>query len=193
MSFISQFGASLLLGPMCIALALWQRFTGNRHDARLWPMCIILVVLTTAALKVYFSACSIHLFNVHSISGHAAFSAIAYGGISVVTFASSRRYWAIAGRIVVAAWVLMIGASRVVVGAHTTAEVIVGLAIGAAGVALFAGRYQSREPRPAVALILAAAAVAVVVADVPVQRFSVEPYLHWLGAQLTPYGRYICL
>jgi membrane-associated phospholipid phosphatase len=89
--------------------------------------------------KLAFAACAgrYSLFGVESPSGHAALSVTFYGCVAalIATGRTAGRRWALCGA--VGAPLLAIGASWVALEAHTTPEVVVGVSIGAASIALF--------------------------------------------------------
>ena len=129
----------------------------------------------------------------HSPSGHTAFSAIAYGGFTVIAMAGSRSLRANLFRVGIALWVLLIGYSRVAVKAHSPGEVIVGLVIGGISVALFASLYRGRVRPPyllAGSILAAVALVALLV--IPDQVFTLEGWLHKLAHSLVPYRAQLC-
>lgn len=193
MSFISRFGSILLLGLLSAAIALWLTLRGQRRGAWAWCLSLTAVGGLTAALKIYFEACSLRPYDVHSPSGHAAFSAIAYGGLAVVALRARRHWLASAATALLALWVLLIGVSRVVIRAHTSAEVVAGLLIGGAGLVFFGLCYRGARPPSPALLALGAVALAAAALALPLDRFALEPYLIRLGARLAAHRPLLCV
>lgn len=192
MMLVTHFGATVLLAPFALLVAAWLCYAAGAREALLWCGCVAGVGVVTALGKIYLAACDLRLIDVHSPSGHSAFSAIAYGGFTVIAMSGSRSLRANLFRIGIALWVLLIGYSRVVVRAHTPAEVVAGLLIGGIAVAVFAGLYRGRVRPPyllAGAMLLALALVALAM---PNQVFTLEGWLHRLARMLLPYRELMC-
>ena len=186
MSLLTHFGAIALLTPFALVIALWLWRAVGRAAALWWCLCVTGVGLAVALAKVYLAACAPAWIALRSPSGHAAFATIAYGGYTVIALAGRRSARAWTFRAAIAAWVLLIGVSRVVVHAHTPGEVVAGLIAGALGLAVFAWRYQGRRRPPyrwAAALLLL---VGVVALATPTPHFTIEPWLRLAAGWLQP-------
>lgn len=192
MAVVTHFGAIVLLGPFALAVAVWLALRAGRREALLWCACVAGVGGLMALLKIYFAACDLRVFHIHSASGHAAASAIAYGGFTVIAMAGSRSLRANLFRVAIALWVLLIGVSRVAVRAHTPAEVVAGLFIGGVGVAVFACLYRGRVRPPYALAGGALLLVAVIALSMPSQTFVLEPWLRLLASLLEPYRPLLC-
>ncbi len=193
MMLVTHFGATVLLAPFSLLVAAWLWRAVGWREALLWCGCVAGVGIVTGLAKIYLQLCGLHLHGVHSPSGHTAFSAIAYGGFTVIAMSGSRSLRANLFRVGIALWVLLIGYSRVVVEAHSPNEVIVGLVIGGASVAVFAALYRGRVRPPyllAGSILLAVALVALLV--IPDQVFTLENWLHRIAHQLVPYRGSLC-
>ncbi len=190
---VSHFAATLLLGPFCLLIALWLASRVGRGEALLWCACVLGVGLTVALFKIGFGACRSHWGDIRSPSGHTAFAAIAYGGFTVIAMGCSLSLRALLFRLAILAWVLLIGVSRVRLGAHSWGEVWCGLAIGLLGVAVFAGGYRSdlRPPYRLAGGLLAAVLIAAVLLP-SIQGFVLEPYLRQLARFLRPHVGWLC-
>jgi membrane-associated phospholipid phosphatase len=101
-----------------------------------WWSCAIVVALGAALIaKLGFIPCGREVAWLHitSSSGHTASATAAYGGVAMLYAQSSSspksRAFAVLAAIAIA---LVIGATRIVLGAHTTEESILGAAIGLA-------------------------------------------------------------
>jgi len=117
----------------------------------------MIVCLGTAAtlglmllLKLTFRACGPELLGgtIESPSGHTAAAGAVYG--SILAFINSRLGGRKASRlIIVLAVVVLIGASRVILGAHTIQDALIGGAIGftaAQAILYLAGEPMHRRP-----------------------------------------------
>lgn len=192
MHFISRFGSIMLLGLLSLAIAAWLALRGQRRGAWAWCLTIAAVGGLTAAVKIYFAACALRVYDVHSPSGHAAFSAVAYGGLAVVALRGRRHWLADAATALLAIWVLLIGVSRVVLRAHTASEVAAGLAIGGLGLAFFGWRHRGSRPPPPTLLALGTVAFGAAALVLPLDRFTLEPHLVWLGGVLAAHQPFVC-
>lgn len=193
MMLVTHFGATVLLAPFSLLVAVWLWYAAGRREALLWCCCVAGVGVVTGLEKIYLQLCGLHLHAVHSPSGHTAFSAIAYGGFTVIAMSGSRSLRANLFRLGMALWVVLIGYSRVAVKAHTPNEVIVGLLIGGLSVAVFAAQYRGRVRPPYVlagGILLAVALVAVLV--IPNHMFTLEAWLREIAHQMAPYRAQLC-
>ena len=175
LAVISDAGDSAILLPLALLLvfALW------RYQS--WPAAGALILalgacgLVMVLLKITLIACG-QVWNagVVSPSGHAGMSTAVYGALGIIAARQAPR-WQQPG-IVLASW-LFIGAialSRVVLGAHSYAEVGLGLLVGAAALCLFALPYFRLRKAPLnLALLFGLAAAIVLVlhgAHLPVEK-----------------------
>lgn len=160
---ISDAGDSAVLIPLAtlLVLTLW------RYQA--WAAASTLVVALAACasvmivLKLLLIACgpSWHA-GVVSPSGHASMSATLYGALGIVVARQMPRWRA---AIIGCSWLVIvaIAASRIVLGAHTYAEVGLGFLVGAGALWLFAVRYYRLRPPPVNLLVLATLTLATIV------------------------------
>lgn len=130
---VTRLGEAQIVLPAAIvtALALFRR-AESRALALAWMGWLLVAVAVTTATKVAFIGWGFGwaALDFTGISGHAMFAASAYPvllGASIRR--TSRQGWALA----VAAGIglaVLIGVSRVVVGAHSVSEVLAGLLLG---------------------------------------------------------------
>lgn len=135
-----------------------------------WLLAILGVLGTLLLLKTAGYACGWLLpalgpdqLDLHSPSGHVASGAVVCSGIVML---QARRPWsdaALAALAVALAAAAVIGATRVLLGAHSLAEVIIAAGIGGVGAAAF-GWLGGRRLAGKSGLPVAAAAVVVLVA-----------------------------
>lgn len=160
---VSDAGDAAVLIPLAtlLVIILW------RYQA--WAAASTLVVALAACasvmivLKLVLIACgqSWHA-GVVSPSGHASMSATIYGALGIVAARQMPR-WRPA--IIICSWLLIaaIAASRIVLGAHTYAEVGLGFLVGAGSLWLFAVRYFRLRPPPVNLALLAMLTLATIV------------------------------
>lgn len=181
---LNELGDSIITLPLAALVLIWLGVSGSRRAAMAWLVALILCGGVTAALKIYFIACPVALISLDSPSGHTSMTCYVYGGLALITTAHAQTW----RRDIVAAlgalFVLAMAASRVVLHAHSLSEVIFGLVIGGAALALFwrAGRpIEAAVKRPVWPLWLAALVPVVLLSG---RSASVEDLLHRLAAHL---------
>src|ERR1700691_4225212 len=133
--FVSDFGDLAVLLPIAAAIQVWLlRAPEARRVAAIWAISLFFCCGATALLKIYFSACPYG--GINSPSGHAALSVFVYGGLSVVGARAHRilKFILLAAGVGLAVAIL---ATRVILGAHTVAEVLIGSVIGLIALAPF--------------------------------------------------------
>ena len=167
--FVTDFADQAVLLPLAAVVAIVLAAAGWWRGAIGWTLGVGAALGLTLSLKLAFLACG-HLIPeaaLRSPSGHVAASGAIYGGL----FAIVARIVAMRRPIRQNLWtplftmavVLVIGASRLALGAHSPPEVLVGGAIALGG-AFAAGRLTGPPP-PALRLRpLLALAVLVVLA-----------------------------
>ena len=158
MQSISEFGDSAVLLPLSIVLiALVWRFQ-SRTAAGVLTVALALCVLLTLLLKVGFIACHpVWHTAVVSPSGHASFSIAVYGALALIVARQAPSWQQPPIFLLCLTLVGGIAASRVVLGAHSVAEVTLGLLVGAVALGLFASRYlrlRVSSLNPALLLLL---------------------------------------
>lgn len=168
---VTHLGSSILLLPLSVLYAtmLWRR-----HSAPLalrWLAAVGLGLGVMAALKLFGHGCGLPAFpflpedRFLSPSGHAAFAAIFYGSVGALAArGATRNGTRTLILLATAGLVAAIAVSRVMVSAHSSAEVVAGLLVGGAVVGLF---LWSCRPLPSVAphlppLLLAAVALGLI-------------------------------
>lgn len=172
---ISDAGDSAVLLPLALLLiaALW------RYQSRAAAATLIVALAACGAvmvvLKIMLIACG-QTWNagVVSPSGHASMSTTVYGALGIIAARQAPRWQQPA--IVLGSWLFVaaIAISRVVLGAHSYAEVGLGLLVGAAALCLFAVPYFRLRKAPLNVALLAALSLATVLvlhgAHLPVEK-----------------------
>jgi membrane-associated phospholipid phosphatase len=135
MSYLTDFADQAVVLPLIAAVALVLAILGWRRGALAWLGAVLVCFSVVLALKLVFATCgpALGLAGLRSPSGHAAAAAVIAGGIAVALGQGRGRVAAIA-----ALAAALIGATRIVLGLHTPAEVVLGGALGVLGVLGFA-------------------------------------------------------
>ena len=132
---LSRLGEAQILLPAAFVFAWWlARRAAGRPLVRWWLSLVVVATLITTASKLAFIGWGIGsaTLNFTGVSGHAMFAAAIYP-LLAATLASSRApRWQGLALVGGGAFALLIGVSRVIVGAHSPSEVIAGLVLGAA-------------------------------------------------------------
>lgn len=143
MRYLTDFADQAVIIPLVIAVAATLTIQGWRRGAVVWLVVVGATFAVTLALKLTFLSCT-PLFgplDVRSPSGHVAAATVVAGGLAA---ALSGRRRSILPAAVIAA--VLIGVSRVFLGMHTRAEVVVGAMVGLAGAAALL-RFSGPPPR----------------------------------------------
>lgn len=157
-TFLTDFADQAVVLPVVVVIAAALAAQGWRRGALAWLFAVGATFGTMLALKLVFLGCQVVFgpLSIHSPSGHTAAAALLGGGVAVLARA---RLAATAGAAVFAA--VTIGTTRVLLGAHSPAEVMLGGTTGVAGVLLL---WTLVGPRPAGLRIRWVLAAVVVVA-----------------------------
>ena len=147
---LTDLGESTVLLSTALAASCWFWLSRQRQLALIWLFAVGGCGATMLVFKLGFLTCGHLVLNgtVHTPSGHSAMSALFYGA-AALTAQRLAPQMARHSVLLQATGVLMalaIGASRVVVHAHTPQEVVVGLAIGFAWLGVFAWLLRKTEP-----------------------------------------------
>jgi membrane-associated phospholipid phosphatase len=131
--FITDFGDQAVLLPMAIGIGLILTCSHWRRAAVGWTIGIGGTYLTMLVLKLCFIACG-YLLPGHIISpsGHVAAATAVYGGMVALAsrVVSGHGRWLLPCAIGIA---IIIGTTRVTIGAHNVPEVVIGAVIGICG------------------------------------------------------------
>ena len=138
MTFLTDFADQAVAGPLVLVLALALAALGWRRGAVAWLVATGATLAVVLALKLATLACGPPLLR--SPSGHTATAGVVCGGIAVLAGLGGT-----AVALAAAAGAAVIGLSRVALGMHSWAEVLLGGAIGVAGALVLA---RLAGPRP---------------------------------------------
>ncbi len=170
---ITDFGDVAFLA--CIAAVLLTRLLWLRQTpvAVAFALAIVLCSGITVLGKIafHFSDAYFPFLGVRSPSGHVSLSTTVYGCCAILLGADKERWMRIVIWVVSAAFIAAVALSRVLLHAHTSGDVAIGLLFGACSLVLFS---YCRPRGPLLPLTWQPLAAAVLVAAilVPLGRFE---------------------
>jgi membrane-associated phospholipid phosphatase len=145
MLVVTTTGQSIAVVVLAVVLYwLW------RHDRRLDAVTTLVsfvgAVAISTVLKLVFARPRPHVFpplvppiNTYSFpSGHTLASVALYGLLAIWLWRGGHRWWAVLS----AAWVLVVGFSRIYLGAHYPSDVVASLALGTVWLVLIMAGYD---------------------------------------------------
>ncbi|WP_029076258.1 phosphatase PAP2 family protein [Kaistia adipata] len=130
---VTSFGGQAVILPILVLVTLTLLVAGQRRAAFWWAFSVALVLGLLLVAKIAFIPCGDYLpvSGLRSPSGHAGAAMAVYGGLGVLMArlaASPPLRLLVVGSGVLLA--LAIAVTRVVIGAHTVPETILGTLIG---------------------------------------------------------------
>lgn len=162
---ITDLGDAALLLPASAAVLAYLLYIRSTRTASIWATTLALCVTLTVLGKLALYTCASDLYwtDLRSPSGHTSISVTFYGCCALMMGVDKERWTRLLLAGAGAATAMAIAASRVLLGAHTITDVIVGSAIGVFCVAWFASRYVTapRSPLPWASAVVALALAAV--------------------------------
>ena len=149
-NIVTRLGEAEILLPVALltALALFLR-RDKRPLAVLWMALLFLAVLLTTASKVAFIGWGMGsaFLNFTGISGHAMFASAIYPLLVLTLLPGATQARRRGALLLSCAIAVLVGVSRIAVGAHTWSEVLAGWLVGGAvtaGVLLWSGAASMR-------------------------------------------------
>lgn len=131
--FITSFGGQGVILPILLLVTLILLLSGQKRAAFYWATSVALVLGLVLVAKIGFIPCGGYFLGLglRSPSGHAGASMAVYGGLAVLV-ARRAPTRAQAGLALFCGFgiALAIAATRIVLGAHTVSETVLGGAIG---------------------------------------------------------------
>ena len=187
MLFLSDFADLGLVLPLAALVALALAMLGRRRDSLAWCLAVGGTLGAMAVLKVLvFVAIGPQGWaGLGNPSGHAASATIAYGGLAALVAGRLAPRLPL-GLLAGLASGLLVGFTRIELRVHSLADVLVGVAVGLAGL-LALDRRAGPAPHRAGLPALAAVALAAMLAFHG-QRLLAEPELRAIAAHLQPAG-----
>jgi membrane-associated phospholipid phosphatase len=132
-SMVTHFGQFELVFPavLLVAALIWVQ-SKERNFVLWWLVGVFLAVTLTLASKIAFIGWGIGVdaIDFTGISGHSLCAAAAYPVLMVVVLGGARPHRRLAMKILGWAVAILIGVSRLMIGAHSPSEVLAGLALG---------------------------------------------------------------
>lgn len=128
-TFITDFADQAVMLPLAVAIAAALLAQGWWRGAGAWTVAVCGTFGAVLALKVVFLACTVSgPVEIRTPSGHVAAAAVVAGGLASLLVRHRVSVLPLAGLAAV-----VVGVSRLVLGAHSLPEVVVGALVGLAG------------------------------------------------------------
>ncbi len=175
MQFLTDFADQAVMLPVFALVAIGLAISGWYRGVFAWLLAIGGALGTIGLLKYLFYACGSVLGStgIHSPSGHTGATAAVYGGgLLLLLRGRVRTIWLVALPVTLA---LIIGFSRVEVGAHVPVETVVGGGVGLLGAALLV---VLAGPRPQLRAWPIALSCLLTIAVCHGLRFNAEGIVH---------------
>ncbi len=149
LSYLTNFGDPYLTVPLAALIALWLATARALRAACIWSCGIALSAALVAASRIAHIVWGVELAALHFtvVSGHAMLAAAVYPTALVLCDNRGRREHRPGPGLAGLAFAAVIGGSRVLLGYHSTAEVISGLLSGACVAMLTCGHLAFARPR----------------------------------------------
>jgi membrane-associated phospholipid phosphatase len=159
MTFLTNFADQAVMLPMVFAIAIVLATQGWRRGALVWLGVVFATFGLMLVLKLAFLTCARlpSPIDIHSPSGHVAAATLVCGGLAALL--TGRRAAILPVAVLAAA---VIGASRLVLGAHSLPEVALGALVGLAGATallVLAGPPPALRPARLLAVVVMVAAL----------------------------------
>ena len=160
---VTRLGEALILLPAAVLLALWLVWRGRAvRLAAVWMLGLGAAVGVTIATKIGFMGYALGYapLDYTGISGHSMLAAAIYPLASMVALHAlagpTAPDWRRTGLSLGIALAMLVGVSRIAIGAHSWVEVLMGLALGGlvSAAALLAGRLPAMRSALWVPVIL---------------------------------------
>jgi membrane-associated phospholipid phosphatase len=136
--FVTDFADQAVLLPLAIAMGPLLAYAGWRQAAHASAIVIPATLGIMLVLKLTLATCGYLLpGTLHSPSGHTAAAGAIYGSLLAIVARriSGRSGWTLPCATLA---VLVIGASRLILGVHTLSDVVIGGLVGILGAMAFA-------------------------------------------------------
>jgi membrane-associated phospholipid phosphatase len=180
-SFITDFGDTAVTVPLAALMLCFLVVAKKWRLALAWALAILGCAGMIGGLKLILDACgtSFATAGLASPSGHAAMSAVVYGGFAAVLGVNLAPAARAALIVCAAALIVAMPVSRVTLHIHTPTDAVVGLAVGLAAVAIIVAAVAIHHERlPTLWLAGAAVALAMFFHG---ERWPAEREIHHLA------------
>jgi len=189
MDLLSGLGDVAVVAPASAAVVVGLFWLGARRDAAAFAAAMLACMALTFSAKLAFAACGFApRFDIESPSGHAALGTAFYCSLAALIAGGRRVGVRLALYVAAACASLAVAYGRVELGAHTVAEAICGLLIGAVAAAMFVAlRGAPRRLAVTPQMLARASPIAVLLAlDLALfsDRWTAEPIIDRLAAAI---------
>jgi membrane-associated phospholipid phosphatase len=183
---ITEIGDTAVMTALAAIIALYLFWAGSRKSAGLLVLSLLAAAGAIFILKIAFLGCwvKVPFFDLRSPSGHAALSAAVLGTFASImaTQLGGTDRWI--PYLVVGPLIVLIAASRTLLGMHTPEEALVGLFVGfCVAVAAYVILDHSNVPKLDLRLIAILGIVVIVIFHGTWPSF--EPYVKRIAAWLS--------
>jgi membrane-associated phospholipid phosphatase len=136
---ITFVGDSVVLLPLAFIIAAWLAVNGSRRLAVLWSGLLVAGLAIVVASKIAFLGWGIgsQSLDFTGFSGHAMRAAAVLPVLPFVMLPQASRHLRLGAMAVAIVLAMLIGISRIAVGAHSVSEVVGGALLGAVTGAVF--------------------------------------------------------
>jgi membrane-associated phospholipid phosphatase len=179
---VTDFGDLAVLLPIAAIILLWLAAMRQFGAALRWSVAAVFCAGGIAILKIFFYACP-PLAELRSPSGHAGFSTLVYGAVTLIMATEVKGWRRMLIYAAGAAFVSAIALSRVLLRAHSPLEAVFGLGIGFMALAIFAQAYLTRRPAE-ISLRPFAVSLALLLVLLHGQQLHAEELLQAIGIYL---------
>jgi membrane-associated phospholipid phosphatase len=145
---LTDFGDAAVLLPLAAVLLGWLLLSRAPWAAAWWAAAIGVCAGLTASLKILFYGCP-PASDLHSPSGHTSLSTLVYGAATLIIAVKAGERRAPLAIAAGTGLILAIALSRLLISAHSIPEIVIGLGIGGAALALFGRGYRRNRPAAA--------------------------------------------
>lgn len=183
--YLTNLGDLAVLLPLSAVVLVWLLLWPRWDAASWWVPSVTFCVGAMAILKIFHNACPEILSS--NPSGHTGLSVLVYGAIFVLVSARTKTWQKIALISIGIALAIGIAVSRVLIGAHSIPEIVIGMAIGALSLALFVFGFRRSIAAEYPSWFLVVPSVAVVLL-LNGYHLQAEDIFHFLGIYLQKTG-----
>jgi membrane-associated phospholipid phosphatase len=140
--FLTNFGDLAVAMPVALCAALFFYYRDRGDLALIYGLNVVLAIAAATVLKLIFAATDATLWQPvlgmsnSAPSGHVVDAVAVYGGLAVLVGLTSRGLARFVLGLFAVALITCVSVTRIIIGAHTPGDVVAGLIVGAAAVAL---------------------------------------------------------
>lgn len=149
--FLTDFADLAIVLPLSLLVAIWLLIFADIRIATIWLAVVLgtLSVMLLLKLATFSYAGPLAWVGLKSPSGHTAAGTVTYAGLLLLC-GGARLQTLRASFLVSLAFATAFGSSRLLLGFHSLADVLVGAAIGIAGTVMMVSRLQPFGFNPSV-------------------------------------------